>query len=70
MNGDEFMYDLSLNEKGISFKELEKKIYKYACDTACELMKSVLETLDQKLMVERDTTVSYTHLTLPTICSV
>ena len=55
MNGDEFMYDLSLNEKGISFKELEKKIYKYACDTACELMKSVLETLDQKLMVERDT---------------
>ena len=55
MNGAEFMYDLSLNEKGISFKELEKKIYKYACDTACELMKSVLETLDQKLMVERDT---------------
>ena len=53
MNGAEFMYDLSLNEKGISFKELEKKIYKYACDTACELMKSVLESCIEIRVLER-----------------
>lgn len=49
------MYDISLNDKYINFKELEKIIYKHACDLGCELMKEVLEKLDDKLMKERDT---------------
>ena len=51
------MYDISLNENGITFKELEKKIYKYACDEACAIMKQILESLDEKLLTERDTKV-------------
>lgn len=49
------MYNFSLNENGVTFKELEKKIYKYACDEACTIMKEVLESLDEKLQKERDT---------------
>lgn len=48
------MYDNSLNENGITFKDLEKIIYKYACDAACEAMKTVLESLDNKLLKDRD----------------
>lgn len=49
------MYDISLNENGVTFKELEKIIYKYSCDAACNAMKTVLESLDTKLLKERDT---------------
>ena len=51
------MYELSLNDKGMTFKELEKRIYKYACDEACNALKSILESLDEKLLNERDSTV-------------
>lgn len=51
------MYKLSLNDNGVTFKDLEKKIYKYACDEACNALKEVLESLDEKLMNERDTKV-------------
>lgn len=51
------MYDLSLNDKSITFNDLEKKIYKYVCDEACRFLKEVLLYLDQKLMDERDTKV-------------
>jgi len=53
----EIMYDLSLNDKGITFNDLEKKIYKYVCDEACRFLKEVLSYLDQRLMDERDTKV-------------
>ena len=43
------MYELSLNDNGTNFKELEKKIYKYACDEACKVLKEILEALDEKL---------------------
>ena len=49
------MYKLSLNENEITFKDLEKKIYKYACEEACKALKGILEMLDEKLMNERDT---------------
>jgi hypothetical protein len=54
------MYDLnlndnlSLNDNEITFNSLEKKIYKYACDTACEILREVLSHLDRRLMDERD----------------
>lgn len=48
------MYQFSLNDNGFTFKDLEKKIYKYACDEACNVLKSILESLDEKLLNERD----------------
>ncbi|MGL5330126.1 MAG: ISLre2 family transposase [Peptostreptococcaceae bacterium] len=51
------MYELSLNDNGITFKELEKRIYKNACDEACNFLKEILEELDKKLMNKRDTKV-------------
>jgi len=49
------MYEISLNDEKITFKGLEKKIYGYACDLACSVMKEALEELDKRLMAERDT---------------
>jgi Uncharacterised protein family (UPF0236). len=51
------MYNNSLNDNKITFKELEKKIYKHTCDIACELMKNVLEAIDENLMQERDSKI-------------
>ncbi|EPY2275101.1 UPF0236 family transposase-like protein, partial [Clostridium sporogenes] len=51
------MYDISLNNNEITFKDLEKKIYKYVCNEACRLIKEVLSHLDRRLMDERDTEV-------------
>ena len=51
------MYELSLNDNGFTFKELEKRIYKYACDEACNALKIILESLDEKLLNERDSKV-------------
>lgn len=48
------MYNVSLNENGLTFKEIEKKIYKMVCDEACNVLKNVLEALDEKLLKERD----------------
>jgi Uncharacterised protein family (UPF0236) len=51
------MYELSLNDNSITFKDLEKKIYKYACNEACKALRDILEALDEKLLNERDTKV-------------
>lgn len=51
------MYKLSLDENGITFKSLEKEIYKLVCEVACEIMKEMLLELDRRLMDERDTQV-------------
>lgn len=51
------MYELSLNDNGMNFKELEKRIYKIACDEACKTLKEILEELDEKLMNKRDTKI-------------
>lgn len=53
----DIMYNTSLNDKEITFNDLEKKIYKYACDEACRLMKEVLTHLDRRLMDERNAKV-------------
>ena len=51
------MYELSLNDNGMTFKDLEKKIYKYACNEACKTMQEILEVLEEKLVNERDTKI-------------
>ncbi len=51
------MYGLSLSNNEINFNRLEKKIYEYACDEACNLIKEVLSHLDRRLMDERDNNV-------------
>ena len=46
--------NLSLVESGLSFKDIEEKIYKTVCDVGCKIIKEVLEHLDRRLMEERD----------------
>ena len=48
------MLDIILDEKDLSFNRLEKEIYAYGCQVACEVLKNVLETMDKKLTEERD----------------
>lgn len=43
-----------LNEGMISFKELEKKIYKYVCELACEITQTLLEAYDDELAKGRN----------------
>lgn len=51
------MHDNSLNDNGFTFKDLEQKVYKLACDEACNSLKEILELLDEKLLNERDTKI-------------
>ncbi|NLP13632.1 MAG: hypothetical protein GX383_03960, partial [Clostridium sp.] len=44
------MYYLSVNGNGVNFKDLEKKIYKYACEQACKMMTEILTNLDKMLL--------------------
>ena len=44
----------SVNEKMISFKELEKKIFKYVCELGCEITRSILESYDDDVAVKCD----------------
>jgi hypothetical protein len=48
------MYEISLKENEINFKELEKKIFELVCRQACEMIKDILEIIDRKLLEERD----------------
>ena len=43
-----------VKEKGITFKDLEKKIFTYACDLAVEMTKIVLESYDKELHDKRN----------------
>ena len=47
-------------EKGVTFKELEKNIYKWICEIGQNFTKEFLERYDQMLMKERDKT-RYRH---------
>lgn len=48
------MMNTILEEKLITFKDLEQKIFKYVCDVAVEMTRIVLENYDQELLKERD----------------
>jgi hypothetical protein len=43
-----------VNEKLVSFKELEKKIYSYVCELAREITQQMLESYDEELAKSRD----------------
>lgn len=43
-----------VEEKLVSFKELEQKVFKYACELACEITKTLLESYDKELAATRD----------------
>ncbi len=49
------MMSIIVEEKLISFKELEQKVYKYVCELGCEITRMMLETYDKELAVTRDT---------------
>ena len=44
-----------VEEKSITFKELEKKIFAYVCDVAVEMTQIILEDYDRELHNSRDT---------------
>ena len=44
-----------VDEKLISFKELEQKVFKYVCELGCEITKIILESYDDELAAARDT---------------
>ena len=49
-----------LHENEINFKSLEKNIFKYWCEVACEELKELLQTIDRWLMKTRDKAI-YRH---------
>lgn len=51
------MHNNSLNDNSFTFKELEQEIYKRVCDEACNVLKEILELMDEKLLNERDTKI-------------
>ena len=44
-----------VEEKLISFKELEQKVFKYVCELGCEITRIILESYDNELATSRDT---------------
>lgn len=44
-----------VDEKLISFKELEQKVFKYVCKLGCEITRIILESYDDELAASRDT---------------
>ena len=44
-----------VDEKLISFKELEQKIFRYICELGCEITRIILEAYDNELAAARDT---------------
>ena len=46
-----------VEEKLVSFKELEKKVFKYVCELGCEILRIMLERYDEELAEERDKSV-------------
>ena len=43
-----------VDEKLISFKELEQKVFKYVCELGCEITQIILEAYDNELAASRD----------------
>lgn len=49
-----------LQESKLNFKSLERKIFKYGCEVACETLKNMLQEIDRWLMKTRDKSI-YRH---------
>jgi len=48
------MINIIVDEMGLSFNRLEKEIYDYGCQVAREILKNILEEIDNRLAEERD----------------
>ena len=44
----------SLAEKGFSFNDLEKEIYRISCEYGSKLMREILETIDEEIANNRE----------------
>lgn len=44
-----------VEEKLVSFKDLEQKVFKYICKLGCEITRIILESYDKELAASRDT---------------
>lgn len=49
-----------VTNNGVNFNDLEKKIYKFVCDLGCCLLKTALESYDNKIKESRDKSI-YRH---------
>lgn len=55
INKGEKMEEINVIEKtNINFYDLERNIYKLVCELGCNILKSILENQDKKLMNSRD----------------
>ena len=52
---EDCMMKTIVEEKLISFMELEQKIFKYVCELGQEITQIMLESYDEELAVSRDT---------------
>ena len=61
-----------VEEKLVSFKELEKKVFKFVCELGCEILRIMLERYDEELAEERDKSVLRNKgrkgITIKTLC--
>lgn len=48
------MMSIIVDKKLISFKGLEKKVFKYVCKQGCEITKTILESYDKELSTTGD----------------
>lgn len=48
------MYSISVDGNGVNFKDLEKNLYKYACNQACSMLAEIFVKLDDMLLEKRD----------------
>lgn len=46
--------NIIVEERLISFKELEQKVFKYVCELGCEIARIILESYDKELAASRD----------------
>lgn len=46
--------NIIVEERLISFKELEQKVFKYVCELGCEIARIILEFYDKELAASRD----------------
>jgi acylphosphatase len=51
---------ISIDQNCIKISEIEKKIYDYCKNLGCEMLKTMLESIDDNIMIERDRT-KYRH---------
>ena len=52
--GESFMFDNIVANNEVNFNDLEKKIFKFVCNLGCCILKTLLESYDNKIKENRD----------------